>query len=185
MRYIAGTFFLLAVGLAFGQQTTEQGGMPQAPASGNDGAWTALGSLVGAWTGEGSGDPGLGTGGFSFTWDLQNKILVRKNHADYPATKERPAFSHQDLMIVYQEPDTRLPKAVYFDNEGHVINYAVTVSPDARSVVFLSEPAPSKPRYRLTYIMPGKERVEMTFEIAPPDRPDSFKTYIRAGARRQ
>lgn len=185
MRYIAGTFFLLAVGLAFGQQTTEQGGMPQAPASGNEGSWTALGSLVGTWSGEGTGDPGSGTGSFSFAWDLEHKILVRKNRADYPATNERPAFSHQDLMIVYQEPDARLPRAVYFDNEGHTINYAVTVSQDAKSIVFLSELAPSRPRYRLTYLMTGKERVEMTFEIAPPDKPDSFRTYIQAGARRQ
>jgi hypothetical protein len=185
MRFMTGVLFLLAFNLTFGQQTAEPSETPQAPASGNDGTWTALGSLVGIWSGEGTGQPGLGTGGFSFAWDLQQKILVRKSHADYPATKERPAFSHQDLMIVYQEPDARLPKAVYFDNEGHVINYAVTVSPDARSIVFLSESVPSTPRYRLTYIMNGKERVEMTFEIATPDKPGSFRTYIRADARRQ
>jgi len=157
----------------------------QTAASANDSAWTALGALLGNWTGEGSGDPGQGTGGFSFAWDLQGKILVRKSYADYPATKDRPASSHQDLMVVYQEPDTRLSKAVYLDNEGHVINYTVTLSPDAKSIVFLSELRPSTPRYRLIYIMTGKDRVELTFEIAPPDKPDSFTTYIKAGARRQ
>jgi len=173
-------FFLL-----FGQQARASGKMPQTAASANDSAWTALGALLGSWTGEGSGDPGQGTGGFSFASDLQGKILVRKSYADYPATKDRPAFSHQDLMVVYQEPDTRLSKAVYLDNEGHVINYTVTLSPDAKSIVFLSELRPSTPRYRLIYIMTGKDRVELTFEIAPPDKPDSFTTYIKAGARRQ
>jgi hypothetical protein len=77
------------------------------------------------------------------------------------------------------------PRTVYFDNEGHVINYTVTLSPDAKSIVFLSELRSSTPRYRLIYIMTGKDRVEMAFEIAPPDKPDSFNTYIKAGARRQ
>ncbi len=158
MRAVTCAIFLFVVGLACGQGATERGGMlPQAPASANTGTWAALASLVGKWSGEGTGDPGHGTGGFSFAWDLQQKILVRNSHADYPATKDRPAFSHQDLMIVYQQPDTLLPRAVYFDNEGHVINYAVSVSPDAKSIAFLSELAPSSPRYRLTYILTGRE----------------------------
>jgi len=180
MRFTTWILFFLL----FGQQARASGKM-QTAASANDSAWTALGALLGSWTGEGSGDPGQGTGGFSFASDLQGKILVRKSYADYPATKDRPAFSHQDLMVVYQEPDTRLSKAVYLDNEGHVINYTVTLSPDAKSIVFLSELRPSTPRYRLIYIMTGKDRVELTFEIAPPDKPDSFTTYIKAGARRQ
>ncbi len=185
MRLTTGLLLLLALSADFGPGTNATAAPAQAHASGSADTWTALGSLVGNWTGEGTGDPGQGTGGFSFAWDLQCKILVRKNNADYPATKDRTAFSHQDLMIVYREPGTKLPKAVYFDNEGHVINYAVAISQDARSIVFLSEPAPSSPRYRLTYTTAGKERVEITFEIAPPDKPDSFKSYIKAGARRQ
>jgi hypothetical protein len=185
MRLIAGMMFSLVFSAALGQQTKEPGQTSQARETGNNDTWTALGSLVGTWSGEGTGDPGLGTGSFSFAWDLSQQILVRKSHADYPAANDRPAFSHQDLTIICREPETGRAKAIYFDNEGHVINYTVTVSSDAKSIVFLSELAPSKPRYRLTYIMTGKERVEMTFEIAPPDKPDSFKTYIQAGARRQ
>jgi hypothetical protein len=177
--------FWLALSAVSGQQTTVRCEQPQAPASGNEGTWTALGSLVGTWSGEGTGDPGQGTGGFSFAWDLQRKILIRKSHADYPATSDRPAFSHQDLTLVYRDTDTGLAKAIYFDNEGHVIHYAVSASPDAKSIVFLSEIAPSRPRYRLTYTMTGDEGIRMTFEIAPPDKPDSFRTYVQAGARRQ
>jgi hypothetical protein len=185
MRHLTCVLFWLAISASFGQPRTEQSGSPQAPRTGNDETWKALDSLVGTWAGEGTGEPGQGSGAFSFSWDLQQKVLVRKSHADYPTTKDHPAFSHQDLILVYQEPDTRQPKAVYFDNEGHVINYVVTVSPDANSIVFLSELKPSTPRYRLTYIMTSKDRVEMAFEIAPADKPDSFKTYIKAGARRQ
>jgi hypothetical protein len=185
MRLTTGLLLWLALSVVFGQTTTHPAETAQAPASGSADTWTALSSLVGTWSGEGTGDPGPGTGGFSFSWELQQKILVRKSHAEYPAADGRPAFSHQDLTIVYRDTETGLAKAFYLDNEGHVIDYVVTVSPDAKSIVFLSELKPSTPRYRLTYVMTSTEKVEMAFEIAPPDKPDSFRTYLQAGARRQ
>src|SRR5579871_5836654 len=71
----------------------------QQPANNTD--WSPLKFLLGDWVGVGDGGPGQGSGGTSFNFDLQNKILVRKNWADYAATKDRPAASHNDLMIVY------------------------------------------------------------------------------------
>jgi len=146
--------------------------------------WHALEYLMGDWTGEGSGEPGQGTGAFSFQPDLQKRIVVRKNHAAYPAGKDRPAFTHDDLMIVYQDaPDAGL-RAIYFDNEGHVIHYAVECTPDAGRWVFLSATEASAPRYRLTYTRVDQHRLKIQFEVAPPAHPDQFKTYIEAGARR-
>lgn len=92
--------------------------------------WHAWQFLVGEWTGEGVGEPGKGTGGFSFSFDLEKRILVRKGRSDYPATKDRPAYSHRDLMIIYPELSTNATRAIYFDNEGHVIGYRVNSSPD-------------------------------------------------------
>ncbi|MGA2593186.1 MAG: hypothetical protein ABSH32_24995, partial [Bryobacteraceae bacterium] len=100
-------------------------GQPGQPAPRERGDWGALQYLLGDWTGEGSGGPGQGAGSFSFQPDLQGKILVRKNHAEYPATKERAAFVHDDLMIVYREPPDKGLHAIYFDNEQHVIRYEV------------------------------------------------------------
>jgi hypothetical protein len=51
--------------------------------------WGPLQSLVGDWIGEGGGGPGQGAGSFSFKPDLQGKILLRKNRAEYPAVKRR------------------------------------------------------------------------------------------------
>ena len=59
--------------------------------------WGPLQFLVRNWTGEGGGEPGQGSGSFSFTPDLQGKILVRKNVAEYPPSKEKPAYKHDDL----------------------------------------------------------------------------------------
>jgi len=145
--------------------------------------WDAFKFLMGEWVGEGTGAPGEGTGGFTFTFDLQNTILVRKNYANYPATKDRPAFRHDDLMIVSQEMGKT--KAVYFDNEQHVINYSVTVSGDSNSVVFVSDATPSAPRFRLTNTKAGTDKITILFEMAPPGKPESFARYIEATARRK
>ncbi len=148
-------------------------------------AWASFEYLLGDWVGEGGGQPGQGTGGFTFLPDLQNHILVRKNHAAYPATKDRPAFTHDDLMVVYQDSDNAPPRAVYFDSEGHVIHYAVTASADHKTIEFVSEALPSSPRYRLSYFMTGGDALTLKFEVAPPGKPDSFSTYIEAKAKRK
>ena len=142
----------------------------------------ALEWLQGEWTGEGGGDPGQGKGGFSFRLDLDRHVLVRKNFSDYPATKDRPAAHHEDLMIVHPDAGGKLA-AIYFDNEGHVIRYQVTAS--ERSATFLSDALAATPRYRLTYTMTASDTVNIRFEIAPPGKPEEFKTYLTAGARRK
>jgi hypothetical protein len=147
--------------------------------------WEGWKFLLGQWVGEGSGQPGQGSGGFSFVLDLQGKVLVRKNHADYPATKDRPAFSHDDLMVIYHEAGPPAARAIYFDNEGHVIQYDASFSEDGTTWVFLSDAAPSAPRYRLTYTKEKNGMLGIKFEIAPPGKPNAFSTYIEARARRE
>lgn len=147
--------------------------------------WADWKFLLGEWTaGESSGVPGqAGKGSFTLTPDLQGKALVRKNHAEYPAAGARPAFSHDDLMIIYR--DGGATKAFYDDNEGHVIHYDVTVSPDKKQIVLLSEKREGAPQYRLTYedVQPGT--VKLLFEIAPPDKPGRFIKYVDATVHRK
>jgi hypothetical protein len=145
-----------------------------------DPRWAPLAFLIGDWVGEGGGGPGQGTGEFSFQPDLAGAILIRKNVSHYPATKDKPAYSHADLLIV----DSTL-HAIYFDDEGHTIHYAVEPSADGNSVQFLSDAQASEPRYRLTYRKTGDHQVAIRFEIAPPGKPEAFSTYIEATARRK
>jgi hypothetical protein len=147
--------------------------------------WALFESLLGDWVGEGGGQPGQGTGEFSFHPDLQNRILVRRSYAAYPPTKDRPAFRHDDLMVVYRESDSAPLRALYFDSEGHVIHYSVTASSNQKTIEFVSEVLPSSPRYRLTYVMTGSDTLTLKFEIAPPGKPDSFSTYVEAKVRRK
>lgn len=93
-------------------------------------SWDSWKIVIGDWAGTGTGDPGQGSGGFSFKPDLQGSVLVRKSHSEYPASQGRPAIVHDDLMVVYAEQGRT--RAIYFDNEGHVVNYTPSFSPDGR-----------------------------------------------------
>jgi hypothetical protein len=148
-------------------------------------SWADWKFLVGEWNAvESSGVPGQASkGGFTLAADLGGEILVRKNHAEYPATAGRPAFSHDDLMIIYHEGGAT--KAFYDDNEGHTIHYDVTVSPDKKEIVFLSEKGIPGPQYRLTYDDLQAGAVKVQFEIAPPDKPGQFTKYVEATVHRK
>jgi hypothetical protein len=150
-----------------------------------DSVWKKWDFLIGEWQGEGSGDPGKGKGNFSFKLDLNKRILVRNNHAEYPATKDKPAFVHDDRLIIYAEIPGKPTSAIYFDNEDHVINYKVNFSADLKSVMFVSDEIQGKPRFRLTYSQKENNKVEIKFELAPPGKPDAFSPYIQASAIRK
>src|SRR5262249_15490633 len=81
-------FFLvgLASVLFFGSLSAQQPSADKDP-------WASCRFLIGEWTGEGTGSPGQGKGGFSLAEDLHGKILLRRSRADYPAAGGRPAIS--------------------------------------------------------------------------------------------
>ena len=141
--------------------------------------------LLGEWEGVGEGGPGAGKGMFSFAFDLQNKVIVRKNHAEYAATASRPAVRHDVLIVVYLDRASTQILANYFDSEGQQINYKVTPSSDHEAVTFLSEASASQPRYRLSYKKLKDGTLSGKFEIAPPGQPDAFKTYLEWTARKK
>ena len=143
--------------------------------------WGPAQFLVGRWTGEGTGQPGNGSGAFSFTPELDGHILVRKSVADYPAAEGKPAILHEDLMTVYRDEASRGLLAIYFDSEGHTIRY--TVSAAGAGVVFLSDGAAGQMRYRLTYMPVGKDKATVKFEVAPPGQ--DFATYLEGSVRRE
>lgn len=137
-------------------------------------AWNKLHFLVGNWTAVAKDTPhGEGRGGFSFEPQLNQNIVVRRNHADYSS-----GVSHDDLMIIYAEADKA--HAIYFDTEGHVIHYNLTFPLDKKAV-FESDAAQPGPRYRLTYWLQGAN-LDGKFEVAPPGA--EYKTYLQWSSRR-
>jgi hypothetical protein len=139
-------------------------------------------ALIGEWTGAGTGAPGEGNGGFTFRRDLQGKVIVRKNFAEYPPTKNRPAYRHEDLMIMYED-SSKMLQADYWDNEGHVIHYAVAMSPDRCIVTFESPRTTTDAAYKLRYTFKSPDEMSIDFQIAPPGK--DFGNYITASAKRK
>ena len=164
-------FFLLDVGLAKTQTRTL--------------SWDNWQLLIGAWEAVGDGTPGEGKGGFSFTFDLQNKVIIRKSHTDYPAAGGRQAFAHDDLVVIYADDAAQKFRADYYDNERHVIRYTIEFSPDGQTIIFLSDLIPSQPRFRLTYTRGKAHDLNIKFEIAPPTSPEKFQVYVEGTARKK
>jgi hypothetical protein len=151
-----------------------------APAQ-QDTTWQPWSWLLGEWVGEGSGSPGEGGGWFTLTPELDGRVLVRKNHAEYPASGNRPRVVHNDLLIVYRDSSKGPAKAVYFDNEGHVITYGVTTSD--RAIVLTSAKAGDAPIFRLTYSRLEGDLIDVAFEMSRDG--ERFMTYLQGKCRRR
>jgi len=134
----------------------------------------SLNFLLGKW--QAISKPEEPTGSFEFSLQLQSKIIVRTNFADYPATNERPAFRHEDLMIIYQDEDKAL-RADYYDSEGHIIRYIGQINGNNR-VIFSSPPTTINPGFRLVYSLDQDGKLKGSFEIAQPNQPASFSPYL-------
>jgi len=149
--------------------------------------WSAWSFLLGEWVSTGGGGaPGQAiAGGFSFAFDLQKRILVRRSFSEFPATDDMPALRHDDLLIVFQDETGKGTRAVYFDNEGHVIHYTVAFSDGGGTVTFVSDAAAPGPRFRFIYRKQGDGAVALQFDIAPPGKPEAFAKYVEGTARRK
>ena len=88
-------------------------------------------------------------------------------------------------MVVYPGGKGQPLKATYWDNEDHTIHYVVNPSADGKTLTFVSEPNPAGPRFRLTYSRKGVDEVGVAFAIAPPGKPEEFRTYTEGSARRK
>ena len=77
-------------------------------------------------------------------------------------------------MIIYPDYSGNPAKAIYFDNEGHIINYSIMY--DDKSIVFTSGWIPDVPVFRLTYSLLENETINTKFEISQDG--DKFTTYI-------
>ncbi len=138
--------------------------------------------LAGEWKRETAA--GAGSGSCSFRFELGGHILLRTNHAELPSTGNRPAATHDDFMVIYPGATESQAQATYWDNEGHMIEYAATWSPDGNTLVFLSKPAPG-PQFRLTYQKLDPDTFTVSFDMAAPGQAGAFKPYTSGRLRRQ
>jgi len=138
--------------------------------------------LLGEWEAAGGGQPGAGTGGTTFARSLQDRVIVRTNYAIYPASATAPASRHDDSMMIYASEAGGV-RADYYDSEGHVIRYAVSVTAPGH-VSLVSDVVSGAPRYRLTYTLGPGGVLQGRFDVAPPGQPDAFTSYLAWDSRK-
>ena len=141
--------------------------------------WDKWENYIGNWIGEGSGIPGQGGGTFSFTLDLDKNVLIRKSHSEYPSP-EGKVQTHDDLMVIYLDINKNPSKAIYFDNEGHTINYQISYTD--KTIILTSEKVPNSPVFRLVYSMLDNETCNTRFELSQDG--EQFTPYIVGNSKR-
>jgi hypothetical protein len=170
---IAGAWFCAFV-MAHGISAQSQPGDP----------WQALRFLLGTWEAktQGGSAGAAAAGTYTFRLELKDHVLAR--HSASAGCKGPADFDceHGDLLYLYQDTAGEPLKAIYFDNEGHVIHYDVT-TPAPNTALLVSAAAPSGPQYRLIYelkgsIMSGK------FQLRPPGQSE-FRSYLEWSGARQ
>jgi hypothetical protein len=129
--------------------------------------------LIGEWKDNGSRQPAQASNTFTFTFDLDRKIIVRRTNSSQPDITGKYNFIHQDLMIIYPDQTGKPDKAIYFDNEGHIINYKISF--EGKSIVFNNYNIGNNPAYRMTYTPIDNETISRKFELSR-DR-ENFITY--------
>jgi uncharacterized protein YaiE (UPF0345 family) len=146
--------------------------------------WKALEFLKGTWEAKTTENGAVkAAGSYSFGAELGDHVLAR--HSTTSAGCQAPSSydcEHGDLLYVYQDAPGLPLKAIYFDNEGHVIHYDVT-TPKPGTAIFLSEASHPGPQFRLVYernatVMSGK------FQVKMPGQGD-WKSYLEwSGAKK-
>jgi len=175
MKMIARILPLLLVALPVTAQS-----MPSSPTD----PWKALSFLQGTWEAKATGGQGISAvGTYTFRSELRDHILARHSTSD--AGCQGPASfdcDHGDLLYVYQDAPGQSLKAIYFDNEGHVIHYNVS-TPDATTAIFLSDGSQPGPQFRLMYELKGAA-MSGKFQMRMPGQTE-WKSYLEwSGAKR-
>jgi hypothetical protein len=148
-----------------------------APAESADDSWKPLQFLMGTWEartqGGSAGAAAIGT--YTFVPELRNHVLAR--HSSSGKCKGPADFDceHADLLYVYREAPGQSYKAIYFDNEGHVIHYAVSV-PTPTTAILQSEPSGPGPEFRIVYELKGATMYGK-FQLRAPGQTE-FQSYL-------
>ncbi len=117
---------------------------------------------------------------YTFRLELRDHILARHSRTGACVSSDDSQCQHSDLLYIYPGTNGQGFEAIYFDNEGHVIHYGVSI-PKPGTVVLLSDAAQPGPQYRLTYtfldgVMSGELEMQMPGQTA-------FTSYLEWSGR--
>jgi hypothetical protein len=146
--------------------------------------WKPLRFLLGTWEAktQGGSAGASASGTYTFRLELKDHVLARSSAS---AGCKGPAdfnCEHGDLLYLYQDAVGQPLKAIYFDNEGHVIHYDVT-TPAPNTAILVSAAPPNGPQYRLIYELKGSVMLGK-FQLRMPGQSE-FRSYLEwSGSRK-
>ncbi|MGA2351124.1 MAG: hypothetical protein ABSF70_11885 [Terracidiphilus sp.] len=154
----------------------------QAPAKPDP--WLALRFLMGSWEAKTTGGVAQAqvSAGYAFRLELRDHVLARHSRSSACSSPDDFECLHSDILYIYPAGNGQTLQAIYFDNEGHVIRYDVSM-PKPESMVLLSDAAQAGPQYRLSYellngVLTGKSELKMPGEA-------DFISYLEWSGRRR
>jgi hypothetical protein len=166
---------MLSVALPLSAQT--------APTKTMSDPFASLSFLLGTWEARTVNNPAVtASGAYTFRAELSGHILAR--HTMVGGCKGPDDFNcqHGDLLYIYTDGPDQPLRAIYFDNEGHVIHFGVT-APTPTSAEFLSDRDRPGPQFRLFYEL-KEHAMSGKFQIRMPGQQD-WKSYLEwAGSRK-
>jgi|CZKF01.1.fsa_nt_gi hypothetical protein len=146
--------------------------------------WFGIRFLLGTWEAKTTGGVAQAhaSARYSFLLELRDHVMARHSRSGACSAPDDFNCQHSDLLYIYPAANGQTLEGIYFDNEGHIIHYAVS-TPKPGTVVFLSDPAQPGPQYRLNYsfldgVMSGQ------FEMKMPGQTD-FTSYLEWSGKRQ
>jgi hypothetical protein len=173
--FVLALSLLPAINLTAGQQR-----------SSDDQLLAALEPFVGRWQGTSEGQPGEGTVEREYSRILNSRFVHARNRSVYPPQARNPkGEQHEDLGIFSVDAARKRIIFRQFHVEGFVNEYVQEPSPDARTLVFVTESIENIPtgwRARETYTLVSQDEFEEVFELAAPGKP--FELYSRTRLKR-
>lgn len=147
----------------------------------NNPQWGTLEKIIGTWRGEYDGHLGKGGGVIVASYDLNNAIILLKGRYEYPVTEKRPALTHNNLMVIYQNADKKINKAMYFDDDGQAIQFTATQTDS--TIIFNSDKSAASPFYKIVYTYIDKNTLDIKMEKSKDGI--TFSTYMQSKSQRR
>lgn len=150
--------------------------------------WQPFRYFIGTWKGTGKGESGSSDLERAYEVVLGNKFIKVKHKSSYqPQPRNPKGETHEDWGFISFDRARKVYVLRQFHVEEFVTQYyAQTLTPDGKTIVFLSENLENLPagfRARETYkILNENEFVEI-FELAPPGK--EFSVYSENQFKRQ
>lgn len=150
--------------------------------------WEHFRFFIGAWKGTGKGEPGVSALEREYKFVLNNRFINVTHKSRYEPQQRNPkGETHEDWGYISFDRVRKVFVLRQFHVEGFVTQYyAQTLTPDGKTIVFLSENLENLPagyRARETYKIVNENEFIEIFELAPPGK--EFSVYSENHFKRQ